>query len=256
MLMVLQESFSQMSVGGFVLVIGAICAVFAIMRGVLRMITASAMLVASAMVGYWVWIETPGIGQRMMESPPLWAPFVLPAVAGFATFITLQRLLRLILRPFGTSASAPSSMGGKMISLVLSLVPTSLICVAVATAVRHIGTIQEIENPTIPQTATLLKQTIDRYIPPAWMQRLDPLTDPKRITLAKLVSMASDEQIPRAIPVQDAGILQQGVMNDPRLQEMVKEKRFSEILRDPSIQRALDDPRIQKALLDLIGKGY
>ncbi len=256
MLSLLQESFSQMSVGGFVLVIGAMCAAFALMRGVFRMITASAMLAVAVMAGYWVWIETPGIGQRMMEHPPLWTPFVLPILAGFGTFVALQKMLRLLLRPFGNAAAAPSSLAGKITSIFLSLVPTSLICVVVATAVRHVGTLQEIEHPAIPHTATLLKQTIDQYIPPAWMQRLDPLTDPRRITLAKLVSMASEEHIPRAIPVRDAQLLQEGVMNDPRLLEMAKKKRFSEMLRDPTIQKALDDPRLQKALMELIHKEY
>jgi hypothetical protein len=115
-----------------------------------------------------------------------------------------------------------------------------------------VGTLQEIEHPTIPHTATLLKQTIDRFLPPSWMQRLDPLTDPRRITLAKLVSMASEEHVPRAIPVADAQPLQEGVMNDPRLLAMAKEKRFSEILRDPAFLKALDDPRVQKALMELV----
>lgn len=253
---VLMNSFSEMSVGGFVLVIGVICAVFALLRGIFRIVMATLMLAAAVLVGYWVWMETPGMAQRIIDHPPVWAPFVLPAVAGFATFCTLQNVLRILLKPFGSRATAPRSFGGKMISLVLSLVPTSLICVAVATAVRHMGAIQEMEQPTIPHTATLLKQTIDQYIPPAWMQRLDPLTDPERITLAKLISMASDEHIPRAIPVDEAGILQQGVMADPRLLELGKEKRFSDLLRDPAIEKALADPRIKQTLLDLIRKGY
>ncbi len=248
-------STPEMSVWGFVVVVACVFGVFALMKGVLRILLASVMLAASLFVGYWVWMETPDFGSRMMANPPLWVSAILPAVAAAVTYALLQKILRFVLRPFGNSGVAPTSFAGRLFSVIFSFVPTSLICVAVAVAVRHVSAMQEIKNPTQNHVATLWKKTIDEHIPPAWLQRLDPLTDPERITLAKLVAMASEEHIPRAIPVTEEAYMQEKVLADPHLRELGKDKKFSEILRDPSVERALADPRVQKVIAEFMGKG-
>ena len=242
---------SHMSLGAIVLVITAGCAAFALLRGAFRLILATALLAAALFVAYWVWMETPGLGESMLKHPPAWFPFILPALAGSATFMMLRKTMRLILKPFGTVGGTPSSFFGKIFSLSFSLVPTALLCLSSATVIRHVGTIHEIKNPQSQAISALMKKTIDQYIPPAWLQRLDPLTDPSRITLAQLLALASEEHIPRAIPVAESELIRTTVLNDPKLQKLSKEQRFSDVLRDPAIERALNDPRIVKALQEL-----
>lgn len=245
------SALSHMSLGIVVMIIAAACAAFALLRGAFRLVLSTALLAASLLVAYWVWMETPGLGERILKSPPAWFPFILPSIAGVATFMMLRKALRLILKPFGSVGGTPTSFFGKIFSLTFSLVPTSLLCITGATAIRHLGTIEQIKEPGSVGTTSLLKKTIDQYIPPAWLQRLDPLTDPSRITLAQLLAMTSEEHIPRAIPVAEEQLLRETVLNDPKLQQLSKEKRIGDLLRDPAIDEALKDPRILKALQEL-----
>lgn len=241
----------QWSLGIIVLGIAVACAGFALLRGAFRLVVSTAMLSVSLWVAYWVWMETPGWGDRVMQHPPVWVPFVLPALAGIASFLLLRKILKTILNPFGTIGGKPESPMGKLFSLVLSLVPTALLCLTVAIAIRHVGTLKQVQNPESQATSALWKTIIDRYIPPAWLQRLDPLTDPSRLTLAQWIAFASEEHIPRAIPVSDPEALEQSVLRDPKLQKFSQEKRYGDLLRDPAIEKALKDPRVQKVLEEL-----
>lgn len=242
---------SQMSLGVIVLVVIAGCAAFALLRGAFRLVLATALLTVALFVAYWVWIKTPGLGESMLKHPPAWFPFILPSLAGFATLIMLRKIMRLILKPFGAVGGTPASFFGKIFSLTFSLVPAALLCLSIAMVIRHVGTIHEIKNPQSQAISALMKKTIDQYIPPAWLQRLDPLTDPSRITLAQLLAMASEEHIPRAIPVAESELIRTTVLNDPKLQKLSEERRFGDVLRDPAIDRALKDPRIVQALQQL-----
>lgn len=244
-------SGSQWSLALIVLGIATACAAFALLRGAFRLVISTAMLAVSLWAAYWVWMETPVWWERIWQTPPPWVPFVLPAIAGVAAFFLLRKIVKTILNPFGTIGGKPESPMGKLFSLTLSLVPTALLCLTVAIAIRHIGTLQQVANPDSQQTSALWKQIIDRYIPPAWMQRIDPLTDPSRLTLAQWISLISEEHIPRAIPVSDAEVLEDGVLSDPKLQKFSQERRYGDLLRDPALEQALQDPRVQQILREL-----
>jgi hypothetical protein len=95
-------SSPQWSLAIIVLGIAAACAAFALLRGAFRLVISTAMLAVSLWVAYWVWMETPGWWDRVWQNPPTWVPFVLPAIAGLASFILLRKILKTILNPFGT----------------------------------------------------------------------------------------------------------------------------------------------------------
>lgn len=244
-------SSPQWSLAFIVLGIAAACAAFALLRGAFRLVIGTAMLAVSLWVAYWVWLKTPGVWDRVWDHPPVWMPFVLPAIAGIVSFGLLRKILQLILNPFGTIGGKPESPMGKIFSLALSLIPTALLCLTVFIAIRHIGTLKQVQNPDSQATSALWKTIIDRYIPPAWLQRIDPLTDPSRLTLAQWIALASEEHIPRAIPVSDPDALEQGVLSDPKLQKFSQDRRYGDLLRDPAIEKALKDPRVQKVLQEL-----
>jgi hypothetical protein len=244
-------SAPQWSLGLIVMGISATCAALALLRGAFRLVVGTVLLALSLGVAYWVWMETPGWWDRIWQQPPAYVPFILPLLGGVATFLLLRKVLRVVLNPFGTIGGRPVSPMGKLFSLTLSVVPTALLCLTAAIAIRHVGTLQQVADPATQHTSALWKTVIDRYIPPAWMQRFDPLTDPSRLTLAQLISMASDEHIPRAIPVSDQEALEQGVLSDPTLQKFSQEKRYGDLLRDPALEQALRDPRVQQVLKEL-----
>lgn len=234
-----------------VLVIAVVCALIALLRGVFRLIVITSLVAISLWVAYWVWMHTPGWGERLFTDPPPWVPFVIPSMAGLATLLGLRKVLRLLLNPFGSIKGKPESSRGKWLSIVFSLIPTAVLCLVAALLIRHLGTLRQVENPATTAISALWKDVIDRHIPSSWLQRLDPLTDPVRLTLAQWISVADGEFIPRAIPVSDPSVLNQGIRDNPKWRKLLAERRYGELLRDPAIEKALDDPRVQKVLNEI-----
>jgi len=245
------SSSPYLSLGMIVLGIAVGCALIALLRGVFRLIITTSLLAVSLWVAYWVWLHTPGWGERLFSHPPVWVPFVIPAIAGIGTLLVLRKILSVLLNPFGSVGGRPESSGGKWFSLLMSLVPTAVLCLIAALLIRHLGTLRQVENPDSTALSALWKDVIDRHIPPSWLQRIDPLTDPLRLSLAQWISLASEEHIPRAIPVSDPGAIDPTMLQDPKWRKLLEERRFGELLRDPAIEKALHDPRVQKVLEEL-----
>jgi hypothetical protein len=51
--------------------------------------------------------------------------------------------------------------------------------------------------------------------------------------------------------VAEEQLIRTTVLDDPKLQQLSKDRRYGDILRDPAIEQALKDPRIVKALEEL-----
>jgi hypothetical protein len=244
-------SHPYVSLGAIVLGIAVICAVIALLRGVFRLMIHTAILTLALWVGYWVWMHTPGWGEMIFRPPPRWVPFVLPVIAGFATILTIRKFLKFLFAPANDDEENPRSSGGKLFSIAFSLIPTALLTLIAALLIRHIGTLRLVEDPNTRAISVLWKDVIDQCIPPAWLQRLDPITDPLRLTLAQWISLASEPHIPRAIPVSDPQALDAPWMADPKWRSLLEQGRYGEILRDPAMEKALSDPQIKKMLEEI-----
>ena len=244
-------SHPYVSLGAIVLGIAVICAVIALLRGVFRLMIHTAILTLALWVGYWVWMHTPGWGEMIFRQPPRWVPFVLPVISGLATILTIRKLLKFLFSPSRDDEETPRPSSGKMFSIAFSLVPTALLTLIAALLIRHIGTLHLVEDPNTRAITVLWKDVIDQCIPPAWLQRLDPITDPLRLTLAQWISQAGEPTIPRAIPVSDPEALDGKWTDDPKWKKLLEQGRYGEILRDPEIVHALNDPRVKKVLEEI-----
>ena len=245
------SSHPFISLGLIVVGIALVCAFIALLRGVFRLIVNTIILTLSLAAGYWVWLKTPGAGELIFRDPPAWVPYILPTIATIACAVLLRKALKILLFPFSALNQKPESSGGRYFSVGLSLIPTAMLCLIAFLLIRHLGTMRLIENPDTRAISVLWKDVIDRYISPAWLQRLDPLTDPLRLTLAQWISLASESHIPRAIPVSDPQALDQQLVADPKWRELLEQRRYAEMLRSPEIEQALRDPRIIKVLEEL-----
>jgi hypothetical protein len=244
-------SHPYLSLGAIVVGIAAVCAIIAILRGVFRLIIHTAMLTCAIWVAYRIWIFAPAWGSTWSPHPPSWLPYVIPTIAGTVTLLTLRKLYQFLSSPLQFLKGKPVSSPGKWISVSLSLIPTALLCLIAALLIRHLGTLRQVEDPTTRSISVLWKDVIDRYIPPVWLQRIDPITDPLRLTLVQWMSFSGGSSTPRAVPVSDPQALDSSWINDPKWRELLEQKRYGEILRDPQLEQALRDPRLQKVLLEL-----
>ena len=257
------DSIPQLSLGTAVLVIFAVCAGFLLVRGMTRMIVATVVLGLSAWIGFWIWQKAPVLSVDLTGKSLPWLNNGLPVAAFLIAFLVLRKIIKVVFRSFGNPRenAKPRSFLATAFRLLLALIPTSLICVIGAALVHHSGSVAEVraysEESTGKKKSTnnyrqQLKSTIEAALPASWLNALDPLTQPARINLAKLITAQSEsphqpvidpktrKPIPRAI-----------IVDDLALQTLAREGKFDTLLRHPLLTKALADPKIQKLLRDL-----
>ena len=258
------DSIPQISLGSAALIIFAVCAGFVLLRGVTQMIVGSIVLILSGWIGFFVWQQAPALSVDWTGKSIGLITTGLPIGASLISYLGIRKIGKALVRPFrGDSAvERPRSLIGVGFSLLLALIPASLICLAAAGLVHHQGAVAEVraysgKSITRPEAAPLeysqrLKAAIEAALPQAWLKRLDPLADPSRIALAKLIraqvapplkpviDSRTGKPIPRAI-----------IVEDPALQNLAREGNFGTLLRHPLLTKALADPTIQKLLHNL-----
>ena len=258
------DSIPQFSLGTAALIIFAVCAGFVLLRGMTRMIVGTVVLSLSAWISFRVWQQAPALSVDWTGKSLVWITNGLPAAAFLVSFVVIRKIAKAVARPFGKTPGEekPRSVIKTAFRLILALIPTSLICVIGATLVHHTGSIAEVrayseksngqEETTPDGFSQRLKSSVEAAIPETWLKTLDPLADPSRLTLAKLIAAQSDsprnpvinprtgKPVPRAI-----------IVDDPDLQNLAREGNFGTLLRHPLLTKALADPKIQKLLRDL-----
>ena len=258
------DSLPQLSLGTAVLIIFAACAGFLLVRGMTRMIVGTIVLGLSAWIGFLVWRQAPTLSVDWTGKSLPWLTNGLPIAAFLIAFFVTRKVAQLIALPFGKSRGAgkPRPLIATGFRLLLALIPTTLICIIGVALVHYTGSVAEVrayakksqgEKKVAPVSySQRLKSSIEAALPASWLNALDPLTRPDRISLAKLIAAQSDspgkpvidpktgKPIPRAI-----------IIDDPALQNLAREGKFDTLLRHPLLTKALADPKIQKLLRDL-----
>lgn len=259
------ESIPQLSLGTAALIIFLVCAGFVMLRGMTRMMIGTVVLALSTWIGYRIWQQAPDWSIEYFGRSIGLVTTGLPIAGFLVSFFLIRIIAKSIVRPFGKPTAAEN--GGNSVTrmafrLLLALVPASLICLIGATAIHHTGSIAEIrafseENIGIKEATPAkfsqrLKASVEHALPESWLRALDPLADPSRLALAKLVTAQADsphepvidprtgEPIPRAI-----------IVKDSELQNLAREGKFGTLLRHPLLSKSLKDPKVQALLKDL-----
>ncbi|MBB5350685.1 putative membrane protein required for colicin V production [Haloferula luteola] len=238
----------DLSLGTAALLVFATLAVFALLRGLLKMLWNTLGLCLAGFVAFWIWQH---------DLPPHSLPWIAP-VAGFVVTLLLLRFAVRGLLP-APSDSESSGTGGKsglsrLFTLLFSLIPTSAVCFLGALLLRHAGSLAEIQSFAQPDRTSdsaaffsQLKQRIDELLPADWFHSVDPLTTQLRLDLAKLI-VTADDPPPKAIPVLETGDIRELILADPELRQLAREGRYAEILRDPRLDRLLENDNLREVL--------
>ncbi|MEO5917765.1 MAG: hypothetical protein ABIS50_26270 [Luteolibacter sp.] len=258
------DSIPQISLGTAALTIFAVCAGFVMLRGMTRMIIGTVALSLSAWLGFRVWQEAPTLSVDWMGKSVPWITNGLPLVAFLVSFFVIRKIAKSIFSPHRKDhePAKPRSIIRTAFLLLLALIPTSLLCLIGATFIHHNGSIAEVRafsekssgsQDTIPDGfSQRLKASIEDALPESWIKNLDPLTQPSRLTLAKLIAAQSESPlVPVINPQTGKPIPRAIIVDDPDLQNLAREGKFSTLLRHPLLTKALADPKIQKLLRDL-----
>ena len=258
------DSIPQISLGTAALVIFAVCAGFVLLRGMTRMIVGTVVLSLSAWIGFRVWQQAPTLSVEWTGKSLVWITNGLPVAAFLSSVFFVRKLAKALVRPFGTPPDEPKPRSVTRLAflLLLALIPTSLIWIIGATLVHHNGSIAEIRSYSeksigIPETtpdgfSQKLKSSVEAAIPESWLKILDPLTEPPRLALAKLITAQADSPLKPVInPRTGKPIPRAIIVNDPDLQNLARDGNYGTLLRHPLLTKALADPKIQKLLKDL-----
>ena len=258
------DSIPQLSLGTAALIIFVVCAGFVLIRGMTRMIVGTVVLSLSAWVGFRAWQAAPEMSMQWTGKSADWITNGFPLVAFLVSFVVLRKIAKAVARPFGTKPgeTPKRSIIPTSIRLLLALIPTALIWLIGATLVHHTGSIAEvraysersmgIEETTPIGFSRRLKTSIEAALPESWLTRLDPLTQPARLELAKLIASQSDSPLKPVInPQTGLPIPRAIIVEDPNLQNLAREGKFGTLLRHPLLTKALDDPKLRKLLKEL-----
>jgi hypothetical protein len=240
------------------LAIFVVCAGFVLLRGVMKILLGCLVLGSSAWVGFRLWQVAPDLVKACCGVHLQWLATALPIAAFLLTFLIGRILVKFLASPFQKSAGdrPPLTLFRLLGAALFTLIPTCLVGTILAILIYHAGSVAEIkhaaDSSTPSPTADLiqnLKTSVEKSIPPAWLQLFDPLADPSRLTLAKVITEQS--QPPRA-PVIDSQtgkpIPRAIIVNDPELQNLAREGKFATLLRSPLLTKALNDPKVQDFL--------
>jgi hypothetical protein len=241
-----------------VLIIFGICAGFVLLRGMTRMIVGTTVLGLSAWIAFRVWQMAPEWSIEWIGKPLALITNGLPLVAFLISIFITRLIANAIAQPFRKPAdeSFPRSFANAVFRLLLAIIPTSLICGIVVILIHHTAAVADVRASTEKKAdasfSQRLKSSIEEAIPGKWLQRLDPLTDSSRLSLAKLIA-AQSASPPQAVinPQTGKPIPRAIIVEDPALQKLAREGKFDTLLRHPLLTKALNDPKIQKLLRDL-----
>jgi len=251
------DSIPQISLGSAALILFVLCAGFVMLRGLVRMIIGTVTLGVSAWLGFRVWQAAPAMSFEWLGKSHPWITNGLPILTFILTFFLLRKITNFFSSPFGSGERGPMTLAGTAVRLLFALIPTSLLWLIGATLVHHAGSIAELkassENAKPGQGfIEKLKSSIDSTLPASWLAALDPLADPARLNLAKLITaQSSPEFAPEIDPTTGKPIPRAIIVEDPALQTLAREGNFSTLLRHPLLTKALADPKIQQRLHDL-----
>jgi hypothetical protein len=256
------DSIPQLSLGTAALVIFLLCAGFVLLRGMTRMLVATALLALSAWVGLLAWNAAPALSVDWFGASLAWFTTAFPAAAFLSTLLVLWKLCTWIASPFSEDAKqrikAPFSMALTMMRLGVALIPAALLCLIGAGALIHFGSVAEVrdfaENPShkASQSASWLqnlRSSLQQVLPESLLNRLDPLAEPSRVKLAKLIAAQAESTLEPVIdPATGQAIPRAIIVDDPELQELARNGKFGALLRHPLLTKALKDPKVQALL--------
>ena len=257
------DSIPQLSLGTAALIIFAVCAGFVLLRGLTRMIVGTIVLGLSAWLGFLVWQTAPTLSVDWTGKSLPWLTNGLPVVAFLVAFFIIRKIIKLIFRPLGKPQqnAKPRSFIATGFRLLLALIPTSLICIIGAALVHHSGSVAEVraysekstgKNSAANSYSQRFKSAVEAALPASWLAALDPLSQPARIHLAKLIAAQAESPHKPVIDLQTGKPIPRAIIvDDPALQSLAREGKFDTLLRHPQLTKALADPKIQKLLRGL-----
>lgn len=239
--------------------------VLAVLKGIIKMVLFGASILFSVLVYFWISKNGYSYLAFITSDPQRWMVTTLAWTAAIAVFAVFTHGLFWFSNVF--------SWGGKMgfggVKGVLTTVLMVMVLVWVGVvAVFYYGSVADIcrahefalvEQKKLPSVSSPWtyewKKRIIHSPSVSWMEKFDPMTDPERITLARLVAyLASFEQNDAAKRYMEmsASIPRPrrlwSLCRDVAVRDMVKKEDMASIMNHPELTKFLADSSSRDAL--------
>ncbi|MCX6879214.1 MAG: hypothetical protein NTW21_36230 [Verrucomicrobia bacterium] len=238
-----------LNLGTAAVLIFALCAGVVLLRGIGRLLLGTLVLSASVWLAFYVWQHTPAWSVLWLVKPNRIITTGLPVLTFVVAMVFIRKLLRFIASPLvKPSDAAPTAFTNVPMRLCFALVASAVLWLLGATLVHHAGSIAEIRSCveksaiTSATSACLqrLKTAVEAVLPKEWLKRLDPLAEPARLALAKLIATQADPALPLAIdPATGKPYPRAILVDDPALQSLARQQDYATLLRHPNLTQAL-----------------
>lgn len=254
------DQLPQISLGGAVLIIFVVSAVYMIFRGLLRTLVNTAILAGCAWVGFQAWQQAPAFAVQWTGNTHPWITTGLPILAFFVSLFIARKLVGLFRAPLAghSKDKIPRSFSQLVFRLVGAFVPTTVVSLVIATILHHFGSVAELRDAvqsgqaastTQPDFIQRMKTSIDAAVPASILDFLDPFTSEAHLALVKKIATNARDPLPVVIdPSTGKPYPRAIIVDEPALDELAKDGRYSTLLRHPLITEALNDPKVRKAI--------
>ena len=258
------DSIPQISLGTAALIIFGVCAGYVLLRGMTRMLIGTLVLCASGWIGFLTWQHAPAQSIAWTGEINKSITLGLPLAVFILSFISIRFLAKCLVRPFGKPEieQRPTSLITRVLRLPLALIPAGLLWLVGAIIIHHMGAIAEIQasaenkhgdgESMVSGYTSRLKKSIQDALPEYLLGILDPMAEPSRLNLAKLIATRPlDSQEPVIDPITGSPIPRAIIVDDPELQNLARDGDFGTLLRHPLLTKALEDPQLKALLKNL-----
>lgn len=254
------DSLSHPNLVTAAVLIFALCAGFVLLRGIARMLLGALVLGASVWLAFRVWQQAPAWSIQLLGKPGGLITTGLPIVTFVVAMVVIRKVIKFIASPFVRPwDGAPSPFTNVPVRLLCALVAAGGLWLLGAAWVHHAGALAELRGFVEKSTATSatsaylqrMKAAVEAALPQGWLKRLDPLAEPARLALAKLIAVDSDPPEPAVMdPETGKPYPRAVVVDDAALQRLARQRDYSGLLRHPNLTRALSDPKVKQAIED------
>lgn len=246
------------------LILVAIIAGFAFVRGVLRLVFACVALGIAALAAWFTYLNAP----QFFERPRV--VLIVSIAAGLLTYILAHKLiLGFLLRP--VLGKHRGFLGG--IGALVSLVPAAFLIWLLATGFRLTGTVMEMEqfgeNVTAEEGAEIdqgwlahWRQAMDNDALASLLAKIDPFVQQGKAAIVGLLISTRDGSAPYEIAEADAELAEvltspamTELRSDPEIRKLIDGGQYIALLQHPKVRQVTRESGLTEKLnsIDIAG---
>lgn len=257
--------FSDISIGGGIVLAVAIFTLVGMIRGAVRMFFGLVSLAVAGITTYWGFKHGDAIAGFIISKPDPWMSATVGIIMGLAVFFVARALFGLIIKPMKVVDGKRQNKGG--LGGVLGIFGGLIFAWFALSGIRYVANLHELQwikdslaeqnkiQKLAPPLMVKVRNTIDSSMPGKMHRDFDFLYDPRKVELAKL-KVLTDNSYAMNIAARNGSIMKAFGQPDirklletsPELNSFVEDGRFSQLLEAKKLHEVCEIPAAREIL--------